>query len=177
MTRLAILEYPHPHLRQSAEPVTNFDRDLARLADDLLETLYASGGIGLCAPQVGDSRQVLVMDLSGRASEPQVYVNPCILAGAELGLVEESCLSVPGVIGNVVRNTKVRVRAQDLSGGLLERDLEGMHAVCLQHESDHLAGKLFIDHLSILRRIRIRLLANSRARGGKSPADRRQSAV
>jgi peptide deformylase len=177
MTRLTILEYPDRRLRQPAERVTEFDEDLARLADDLLETLYAAGGIGLCAPQVGDTRQVLVMDLSGRASEPQVYVNPRMLAGAEPGLVEESCLSVPGVIGNVVRATKVRVSAQDLSGRLFERDLEGMYAVCMQHESDHLAGKLFIDHLSMLRRIRVRLSARSHARGGKAPAVSRQDAV
>lgn len=165
MSRLAILEYPDPRLRLASRPVTDFDDDLTRLADDLLETLYATGGIGLCAPQVGDLRQVLVMDLSGNASQPQVYVNPSVLAAAELGLVEESCLSVPGVVGNVVRATRLRVRAQDLSGEWFERDLTGMHAVCLQHEADHLTGKLFIDHLSIFRRIHIRLSASSRTSG------------
>jgi peptide deformylase len=164
MARLAILEYPDPRLRLRAEPVTTFDAALARQVDDLLETLYATKGIGLSAPQVGIRRQILVMDLSGSASSPQVYINPAILASEVPALVEESCLSVPGVVGNLVRATRLRVRAQDPSGQSIERDLDGMHAVCLQHEADHLSGKLFIDHLSLLRRLRARVAAAARAR-------------
>ena len=146
-----------------AAPVTGFDDGLARLVSDLLETLYATSGIGLSAPQAGDARQVVVMDLSGRAADPQVFVNPEITARAALGFVEERCLSVPGVVGNVLRHTKVRVRALDPGGKPFERELEGMSAVCLQHEIDHLDGTLFIDRLSLFRRLRLRV-AEVRAR-------------
>jgi peptide deformylase len=104
------------------------------------------------------------MDLSGNATAPQIFVNPEILASARPGLVEESCLSVPGVVGNVVRATQVRVRAQDRNGQTFEGDLEGMHAVCLQHETDHLDGRLFVDRLSWIRRLRARAAAKVRAR-------------
>lgn len=164
MARPPIIEYPDPRLRLRAQPVSAFDATLARLVDDLLETLYATGGIGLSAPQAAIRGQVLVMDLSGNASAPQVYINPEILSSAVPALVEESCLSVPGVVGNLVRATRLRVRAQDPAGEVLERDLEDMHAVCLQHEMDHLSGRLFIDHPSLVRRLRIRLAASARAR-------------
>lgn len=164
MAELPIIEYPDPRLRLRAEPVSVFDATLARLVDDLLETLYATGGIGLSAPQAAIRRQVLVMDLSGNASAPQVYINPEILASAVPALVEETCLSVPGIVGNLVRATRLRVRAQDPAGQVFEQDLEDMHAVCLQHELDHLTGRLFIDHLSLVRRLRIRLAASARAR-------------
>ena len=164
MTQLALIEYPDPRLRQQSAPVTLFDPELQRFADDLLETLHATGAIGLSAPQAGDLRRILVMDLSGNASEPQVYVNPEIVARAAPGLVEESCLSVPGVVGNVLRATQVRVRAVDLAGVPFERELEGMHAVCLQHEMDHLVGKLFVDRLSLFGRLRFRAGAAARAR-------------
>lgn len=166
MTLLSILEYPDPRLRRPAQQVMSFDAALKRLVDDLLETLYATKGIGLSAPQAGIHQQVLVMDLSGKAADPQVFVNPEILSRAVPALVEESCLSVPGVVGNLIRDTRLRVRAQDRSGQTFERDLEDMQAVCLQHEMDHLAGKLFIDHLSLLRRLRLRLAAAGRARAG-----------
>jgi peptide deformylase len=163
MACLPILEYPDPRLRLRAQPVAAFDADLSRLIDDLLETLYASRGIGLAAPQIGERRQVLVVDLSGNASSPEVFVNPEILASAVPGLVEESCLSVPGVVGDVVRATTLRVRAWDREGRSFERTVDGMLAVCLQHEMDHLAGKLFIDRLSLFRRLRIRAGATARA--------------
>lgn len=164
MAQLPIIEYPDPRLRLRAEPVSVFDVALARLVDDLLETLYATGGIGLSAPQAAHRRQVLVMDLSGNASAPQVYINPEILSSAVPALVEESCLSVPGVVGNLVRATRLRVRARDPAGQVFERDLEDMHAVCLQHELDHLSGRLFIDHLSLVHRLHIRLAATAQAR-------------
>jgi peptide deformylase len=177
MARLPILEYPDPRLRQRAEPVAAFDAGLERLVGDLLETLYGTTGIGLSAPQAGIRRQVLVMDLSGSASAPDVYINPKILTRALPGLVEESCLSVPGVVGNVVRATQVRVSARDPAGEVFERNLEGMHAVCLQHEMDHLAGKLFVDRLSLLRRLRVRLTAAARARNSKAPTEGRPNAA
>jgi peptide deformylase len=164
MARLDILQYPDPRLRRPASPVTAFDGTLARTIGDLFDTLYATPGIGLSAPQIGDQRQVLVMDLSGNAAAPQVYVNPQILSKSAWGLVEESCLSVPGIAGNVIRATQIRVRAQDRNGDSFERELKGMEAVCLQHEADHLAGMLFIDRLSLLQRLRIRVLNGVRAR-------------
>lgn len=175
MAILPILEYPDERLRQRSAPVTAFDTVLERLIDDLLETLYSTPkGIGMSAPQAGIHRQVLVMDLSGSQSAPEVYINPEILARDVPGLVEESCLSVPGVVGNVVRSTQVRVRAQDRTGQVFERELEAMYAVCLQHEMDHLAGKLFIDRLSPFVRLRLRMAAANRARraaaGGRKGA-------
>lgn len=164
MAVLPILEYPDPRLRRRAAPVADFDAGLAGLVDDLCETLRASGGIGLAAPQVGDPRRVLVIDLSGGAAPPEVYVNPEIFDPAVPGLVEESCLSVPGVVGNVLRATQLTVRARDRGGVAFERRLEGMRAVCLQHEMDHLEGRLFVDRLSMFRRLGVRLGAAARAR-------------
>lgn len=156
MAPLPILEYPDERLRTPAAPVTVFDAALGSLIDDLVETLHASTGIGLCAPQTGDLRRVLVMDLSDDGSAPQAYVNPEILSRSGLAIVEESCLSLPGIAAKVMRSGQVRVRASDRNGQTFERDLDGMHAVCLQHESDHLDGKLFTDRLSALRRLRFR---------------------
>ena len=166
MALLDILEYPDPRLRLRSAPVTRFDDTVPRLADDLLETLYVSRAIGLSAPQANDHREVLVMDLSGDASAPQVFVNPRILASGALGLVQESCVSVPGVVGNIVRATEVRVRARTVRGETFERNLDGMEAVCLLHEMDHLVGRLFVDRLSLFRRLRIRAVAAARVRRG-----------
>ncbi|KGE03027.1 peptide deformylase [Pseudohaliea rubra] len=157
MAQLAVLEYPDPRLNTPCAPVTDFGSDVAELAASLLDTLYGSTGIALSAPQVGDLRQVLVMDLSGDQSAPEVYLNPEILARKKPGLVEESCLSVPGIVGNVVRHTQLRLRARDIHGETIEKELSGMHAVALQHELDHLNGKLFIERLSWLRRLRLKL--------------------
>ncbi|TVR64137.1 MAG: peptide deformylase [Gemmatimonadales bacterium] len=159
MPALPILQYPDPRLRLVSAPVDRFDQELLRRIDELFETLYATTGIGLSAPQVGDLRRIVVMDLSGSHSKPELYVNPEILSSDVMGLVEESCLSIPGVVGNVVRATKLRVRAVDRAGHPFERDLEGMHAVCMQHEVDHLDGKLFIDKLPMIRRLAIRTSA------------------
>ena len=154
MAQLEILEYPDPRLRLKAQPVTEFNQGLWRLIDDLLDTMYAEeSAIGLCAPQVNDLRQVLVTDLSGNASDPQVYINPQITKKALIGLVEESCLSLPGTKVNVWRAVNIRVRAQDRHGAFFERDLERMHAVCVQHEMDHFKGQLLVDRMSIFRRL------------------------
>jgi len=157
MALLPLLAYPDPRLRRRAEPVRVFDADLARLIDDMFETMYAARGIGLAATQVDVHRQVVTIDVSGRGDSPEVFINPQIVARRRLGKVEESCLSVPGVSDLVRRHTVVRVRAQDRNGAPIERELEGMLAVCLGHEIDHLHGRLFVDHLSILRRLRVRL--------------------
>lgn len=164
MTQLDILEYPDPRLRLHSDPVTAFDGDLARLIDDMGRTLATGKALALSAPQVDDRRAVLVMDLSGNGSALQAYVNPQILSKGAWGLVQESCLSLPGVVGNVWRATELRVRAQDREGGVFERDLAGMEAVCLQHEMDHLVGTLFVDRLSFLQRMRFHAFAGKRAR-------------
>jgi peptide deformylase len=164
MSILPIVEYPDPRLRQRADPVTTFDASLAQLVEDMRETLAATKGIALSAPQTGDRRRVVVVDLPGDATTPALYVNPEILARAAPGFVEESCLSVPGIIGSVWRATKVTVRACDNSGEPFERRLEGMHAVCLQHEIDHLEGRLFIDRLWLVRRLIVRSRLAARAR-------------
>jgi len=154
-----ILHYPDPRLRQRSLPVRVFDDEIFALSEDLVLTLHQTGGIGLSAPQVGVLRRVMVMDLSPDQSAPEVYVNPELVRRSAFGLVEESCLSIPGITGNVVRATSVRIRAQDARGEPFERELEGMHAVCAQHEVDHLNGKLFIDRLNVFRRIAIALSA------------------
>ncbi len=164
MAVLDILEYPDEVLRQVSAPVQVFDSTLQGLVEDLLDTLEHSGAIGLSAPQAGVLQQVLVVHVPGDDYGAQVYINPEILGRAKLGLVEESCLSVPGIVGNVLRATQIHVRAQDTNGQHFERALEGMHAVCLQHEMDHLAGGLFIDKLSRFRRWRIKRAAAKEAR-------------
>jgi len=162
MAQLTILEHPDPRLRSPSRPVTEFDAELHTLIDDLLETMYTSNAIGLSAPQANEHREVLVMDLSDDRSAPQVYINPEILMSARPGFVEESCVSLPGVVGNVLRATQVRVRAKDKTGETFERDLVNMEAVCLQHEMDHLAGKLFVDRLSWFRRWKFRLAGRAK---------------
>ncbi len=156
MAVLPILEYPDPRLRRVAEPVEVFDAELEAFIEDLTTTLYDSGGIGLAGPQTGDVRRVLVMDLSEDRDTPEVYINPEILKRDVPGLVEESCLSVPEIVENVIRHTQIRVRACDVRGETFERDLSDMYAVCLQHELDHLDGMLFVDRLSLFKRLRIR---------------------
>jgi peptide deformylase len=167
MTRLAILEYPDPRLRTKAEPVSRFDADLSRLVDDMFETLYASRAIGLAATQVDAHVRLIVIDVSDDRSAPSVFINPEILLRREIGMVEESCLSVPGVMGDVVRATKLRVRALDRHGVPFECDLEGLAAVCLQHEIDHLLGTLFVDRLSFWKRLKVR---RELRRGGRAVA-------
>lgn len=170
MAHLPILEYPDPRLRLRSRPVERFDHTLQRLVEDLFDTLYDTPGIGLSAPQTGALLRVVVADLSGTASAPRVYVNPEILESDVPALVEESCLSIPGVVGNVIRATRLRVRAQDEAGMPFERELEDMDAVCLQHEVDHLEGRLFIDRLSLFQRIRLKASARLGAARGTTPA-------
>lgn len=164
MAQLPILEYPDPILRETALPVAEFDADLTALVSDLFDTLAVRGGLGLSAPQAGRLQRVLVVHVPDDPYGPMAYVNPEILKTAAPGLVEEGCMSVPGVLGNVIRSTQIRVRAQDPRGSWFERDLSGMHAVCVQHEIDHLEGRLFIDRLSWFRRMRIKAAAKREAR-------------
>jgi len=151
-----IVQYPDPRLREHCKPVTRFDSSLGNLIDDLASTLYSTTGIGLSAPQIGQLQQLFVMDLSDNQSDLQVYINPVITQKAGLAIVEEACLSLPGVAANVMRASTVSVQAKDRHGNIRETKLSGMHAVCIQHETDHLHGKLFIDRISAIRRLRLR---------------------
>jgi peptide deformylase len=151
-----ILEFPDQRLRTRAQPVTQFDAELGQLIDDLFETMYAAPGIGLAATQVDVHKRVLVIDVSEARNEPLVFINPEILSREGVAQTEEGCLSVPGIFDEVKRAAKVRVRSQDRSGVVVERDLDDVLAVCIQHEMDHLEGKLFVDYLSDLKRQRIR---------------------
>ncbi|MEM8854192.1 MAG: peptide deformylase [Pseudomonadota bacterium] len=168
MAQREILIYPDPRLRHPAEPVVDFDDDLSQLVDDLIETLSVHDAIGLSATQIDDQRQVLIVDPPGEDEGPQVYINPSISAKSAWGFVEESCLSVPGVKGSVVRATRVSVSAQDATGKPFQRSVDGMHAVCLQHEMDHLAGKLFIDRFTVFGRMRARRAAKAAAAQAQS---------
>ena len=165
MTCLPIVEYPDSRLRQSAAPVTRFDEETQCCVENLFDTLYASGGIGLCAPQIGCMSRILVADLSDDRSAGQIYINPEVLTRSTPGIIEESCLSVPGIVGKVLRHTHITVRAQTVTGEQFEQEASGMHAVCIQHEIDHLDGKLFVDRLWLLGRWRARAKLAELARG------------
>jgi len=156
MALRTILEYPDPRLRTKAQPVTRFDAELAGLVEDLFETMYAAPGIGLAATQVDVHRRVIVIDVSQDRSGRTVFINPEILSREGVGTMEEGCLSVPGIFDEVQRAVKVRLRWQDVKGDVQERELDDILAVCVQHEMDHLEGKLFVDYLSDLKRERIR---------------------
>jgi peptide deformylase len=156
MTKLAILEYPDPRLRKTAKPVETVDDAVRQLAADLLETMYAAKGVGLAATQVDVHRRVLVLDVSDERSQPRVFINPEILRAEGRGTGEEGCLSVPEVYDKVQRATQIRVRALGLDGRPFEIDADGLLGVCIQHEMDHLEGRLFVDYLSDLKRQLIR---------------------
>lgn len=156
MTRLTILEFPDPRLRTRATPVAQVDAPLRDLIDDMLETMYAANGIGLAATQVNVHRRLLVADVSEGRNEPRVYINPEILGRTGTETMQEGCLSVPGYFDEVQRAERIRVRAQDRDGKSFEEDLDGLLAVCVQHEIDHLDGKLFVDYLSEMKRQRVR---------------------
>lgn len=167
MTVLTIAEYPEETLRGHSEPVDDFSEVLRTLADDMLETLASRGGIGLSAPQVFCSKRIVVTDISGDGAEPEIYINPEIVSRSAPGIVQESCLSLPGVSGNVVRSTQATIRAQSINGDTFEKNLSGMHAVCLQHEIDHLNGVLFTDQMISIKNL---LLPASVRRWFRSPS-------
>ena len=152
MSTLAILEFPDPRLRTVAAPVTVFDAELKQFVADMYETMYAANGVGLAATQVNVHQRVLVADMSDDRNEPMVLINPEILEKDGQQVYQEGCLSFPGIYADVTRALHVKVRAQDADGNEVIVDVEGPLAVCIQHEMDHLAGKVFVDYLSPLKR-------------------------
>jgi len=155
MALLPILEYPDPRLKKVATPVAAVTADIRRLVRDLAETMYAAPGVGLAATQVNVHKRVLVIDISDHKDDLRVFINPELLAADGEAECEEGCLSVPGYYDKVTRAARVRVRAQDEHGETFELDAEGLLAVCIQHEMDHLEGKVFVEYLSPLKRARL----------------------
>ena len=171
MAKLEILEFPDSRLRTVAKPVARFDAELRQLVDDMVETMYDAQGIGLAASQVNVHLRLLVLDVSETRDAPRVYVNPEVVAREGSEVFEEGCLSVPGIYAEVTRAEKVTVSAQDVEGRRFEEELEGLHAICIQHEIDHLDGKLFVDYLSPLkRRMVAKKLEKQRKIAGQKPA-------
>ncbi len=156
MAILDILHFPDPRLRNKAKPVKTVDDSVRRLVDDMLETMYEAPGIGLASTQVNDPRRVVVMDISEEHDQPLCLINPEILDKQGEEEMDEGCLSVPDVYETVIRAEKVKVSALDRDGNPFEMEADGLLAVCIQHELDHLDGKLFVDYLSNLKRQRIR---------------------
>jgi len=175
MTKLVILEYPDPRLRKTAEPVTQVDDAVRQLADDMLETMYARNGVGLAATQVDVHRRVIVLDVSDTRDQPLLLINPELLKLEGKGPGEEGCLSLPGIYDKLSRATHIRVRALDRDGKPFEMDAEGLLAVCIQHEMDHLQGKLFVDYLSELKRQMIRRRLEKERKNRSSGSESRVS--
>ena len=151
MSKLNILEFPDPRLRTVAKKVETFDADLKKLVDDMVETMYDANGIGLAATQVNVHQRLLVLDVSDEQDQPRVYINPVISSKEGEQKCEEGCLSVPGIYASVKRAESIHVVALDADGARFEEDLYGLHAICVQHEIDHLEGRLFVDYLSPLK--------------------------
>ncbi|MES2943206.1 MAG: peptide deformylase [Pseudomonadota bacterium] len=165
MTQLTILRYPDPRLHTVAKPVAQFDKRLQTLVDSMLETMYAAEGIGLAATQVDVHERLVVIDVSEGRDQPLVLINPEIVwASAEKLVGDEGCLSVPGIYDGVERAKAVRVQALDLDGKLQTHEAEGLLSVCIQHEMDHLMGKVFVEYLSPLKRNRIKTKMQKAAR-------------
>ncbi len=165
MARLSILRYPDPRLHTLAQPVAAVNAEIRQLADDMLETMYAAEGVGLAATQVDRHVRLLVMDCSEGRDQPMVVINPEIVWASEaMREEEEGCLSVPQTYDKVSRHAQVRVRALNRDGETYEFDAEGLLAVCVQHEMDHLMGKVFVEYLSPLKRDRIKTKMIKRTR-------------
>lgn len=157
MSQLAILQYPDPRLQKVARPVADVDDRVRAVIADMFETMYAAKGVGLAATQVDVHERIIVIDVSEERNQPLVLINPDIVErGADLKDWEEGCLSLPGVYDKVVRPDRIRVRATDTQGAAFELEADGLLSVCIQHEMDHLVGKVFVDYLSPLKRNRIR---------------------
>ncbi len=169
MAKLSILHYPDPRLRTRAAPVRNVDAGIRQLVDEMFEIMYDAPGIGLAATQVNVHRRVIVMDVSEDKSDPRVFINPEILERDGVEQTQEGCLSVPGYYDYVERAGRIRVRALDRQGKPFELEADGLLAVCIQHEMDHLAGKLFVDYLSELKRKRVRKKLEKQARQEGQP--------
>ena len=164
MALLPILHYPDPRLKKRAEPVTEVDESIRRLVVDMAETMYAAPGIGLAATQVDVHKRVIVIDVTEDRSGLTVLINPEILEKDGECVSEEGCLSVPGIYDKVTRAERVKVRALNLEGETVEFEAEGLLAVCIQHEIDHLDGKVFVEYLSPLKQSRIKAKLVKRAR-------------
>jgi peptide deformylase len=157
MAKLEILEFPDPRLRTEAKPVAEVNDQVRAIVEDMLETMYAASGIGLAATQVNIHQRIIVIDVSEERDQPQVFINPEIeVSEGELFSYDEGCLSVPGFYESVERPTNVKVTALDGDGKSFTIEPEGLLAVCIQHEIDHLNGKLFVDYVSPVKRNRIR---------------------
>lgn len=157
MPLLTILRYPDPRLHKVAKPVTVFDERLKRFTEDMAETMYEAPGIGLAATQVDVHEQIIVIDTSETRTDLRVFINPEIVwTSDDLQEYEEGCLSVPGIYDGVQRPSRVKVKALDVEGKPFELDADGLLAVCIQHEMDHLKGKVFVEYLSPLKRNRIK---------------------
>jgi peptide deformylase len=173
MSHLSILRYPDPRLHTVAKPVAAVDERIRRLVDDLLETMYANDGVGLAATQVDVHERVIVMDTSQARDAPRVLINPELTARSDEMMVgEEGCLSVPLIYDKVQRHARISVRALGRDGQVQAFDAEGLEAVCVQHEMDHLLGKVFVEYLSPLKRDRIKtkMLKKAREEQGPQPA-------
>jgi len=155
MALLPILEYPDPRLKKVAAPVAAVTPEIRKLVRDLAETMYSAPGVGLAATQVNVHKRVIVIDISDLKDNLRVFINPELLSADGEAECEEGCLSVPGYYDKVTRAARVRVRAQDVQGESFELDADGLLAVCIQHEMDHLQGKLFVEYLSPLKRARL----------------------
>ena len=176
MAILDILHYPDTRLRNKAKPVQQVDGAVRTLVDDMFETMYDAPGIGLAATQVNVDKRVLVIDISEEKDNPLCFINPEIVARDGEEKMEEGCLSVPGIFETVTRADLVRVRALDRDGNEFEMEADGLLAVCIQHEIDHLDGKLFVDYLSSLKRTRIRKKLEKEIRQHRpAPAPRREA--
>lgn len=157
MTQISILRYPDQRLHTVAKPVLTVDARIRQLASDMFEIMYEAVGVGLAATQVDVHERLIVIDISEEHDQPLVFINPEIVwASEEKRLGEEGCLSVPGIYDGVERSTSVKVRALDLDGNMQIHEAQGMLAVCIQHEMDHLMGKVFVEYLSPLKRNRIK---------------------
>jgi peptide deformylase len=170
MSKLTILRYPDPRLHTVARPVAAVDDRIRMLADDMLETMYAADGVGLAATQVDVHERLIVMDTSEQRDQPIVLINPEIIARSdEMKVSEEGCLSVPQIYEKVERHARVTVRALGRDGEPFEMETEGLAAVCVQHEMDHLLGKVFVEYLSLLKRDRIRTKMLKKSREEQRP--------
>ncbi len=156
MALLHILKYPHPALRKKAKPILVFENSITQLAANMLETMYQAPGIGLAATQMGIEKQILVIDTSDAKDNPLIICNPKIVSKAGEMIYEEGCLSFPGIYAQVSRAQQISLEYQDVEGNHQTLEVEDLTAICIQHEMDHLIGKLFVDYLSSLKRNRIR---------------------
>ncbi|MDX2218872.1 MAG: peptide deformylase [Burkholderiales bacterium] len=164
MALLPILTYPDPRLHTVAKPVTQVDDRIRRLIDDMAETMYAAPGIGLAATQVNVHEQVIVIDISEERNQLLALINPEVVAAAGHEVAEEGCLSVPGIYDKVERAANITVRALDRDGKSFTVDADGLLAICIQHEMDHLKGKVFVEYLSALKQNRIKTKLRKRDR-------------